>query len=106
MGRPKGAKNKRRFQAELLAQEMDVDPLEILLWIASGDWKSLGLPAESKVSYTNAGIEFEEQYIRIQDRAKAAADACKYLYATKQNVKVSSEEGQSLKVVVEDYTHS
>lgn len=104
MARTKGAKNKRSFQAEWLAQEMDVDPLEILLWIASGNWKALGLPAETKISYTSAGIEFEEHYIRIQDRAKAAGDACKYLYATKQNVAVSTEEGKSFKVVVEDYT--
>jgi hypothetical protein len=103
MARIKGAKNKRSFNAELLAQQMDCDPLEILLWVAQGDWKALGFDAPSKVSYTSAGIEFEEPWIRLQDRVKAAGEACKYLYATKQAVQLSSE-GEGFKIVVEDYT--
>ena len=102
-GRPKGAKGKMTFNAQELAQKMGIDPLEVLLMITAGDWEGLGFSGPSKISYTNAGIEFEEPNIPLQVRQKAASDAAKYLYSTRSAVSLSTE-GEGFKVILEDYT--
>ncbi len=103
-GRPKGAKNRHSFNAEEIANKFDKEPLEILMMIASGDWEGLGFKEKSKISYTNAGIEFEEDHIRLQDRTQAAKEACKYLYSAKQAVALSTGQ-EGIKIIVEDYTN-
>lgn len=103
MGRPKGSKNIRSFNAELLAQELDFDPLEFLLRVAMGDWKSLGFEAKSKISYTNAGVEFDEENIPLKERVAAAREASRYLHSAKQSIALSPGES-GFKIVVEDYS--
>jgi len=102
-GRPKGSKNKHSFNAEEIANKFDVQPLEILMMIATGDWAGLGYAEKSKISFTSAGIEFEEDHIRLQDRTMAAKEASKYLYSQKQAVALSTGE-EGIKIVVEDYS--
>ena len=88
MARTKGAKNKHSFNAELLAQKFDLQPLEILLMIAHGQWEELGCATSYDIS--------------LPDRLRAAEKACAYLYSQKQAVQVAGELG--LKIIVEDYT--
>ena len=105
IGRPKGSKNIRSFHAEELARRLDVDPLEILLRVAAGDWAFFGFENQNKVIIgEKAGIEFsiEEPNIKITDRVQAAKDASKYLYSQKHAVDVVGEVG--IKLIVEDYT--
>lgn len=85
-GRKKGTLNKSTATLVELTQKLNVDPFEILLKFAAEDWKGLGYPARTKISYTNAGIEFEEYIIEPQMRVKAASDACQYLHAKRKAI--------------------
>ena len=57
-GRTKGSKNKVVQLTEDLVTKLNVDPLEVLMFFAKGDWKALGYQAESTTAYTNAGIQY------------------------------------------------
>lgn len=102
-GRKAGSKNKRTLMVEEIAARFDLDPFEVLMMVVAGDWKGLGYDAASKVSYTSAGIEFEEPNIKLSDRVQAAKEASKYLYAQKQSVAVSTGD-TGIKIIVEDYS--
>jgi hypothetical protein len=101
MGRPKGAKNKHTFQVEEIAHKFDVEPFEIMMRIAVGDWKFFGFDGATKITYTMNGIEVEELNIPMKERAQMAKEASKYLYSAKQAIEVTGEMG--IKVIVEDY---
>lgn len=102
-GRKAGSKNKRTIIVEEIAARFDVDPFEVLMMVAAGDWKGLGFDSASKVSYTSAGIEFVEPNIKLSDRVQAAKEASKYLYSQKQSVAVSTGDA-GIKIIVEDYS--
>lgn len=102
-GRKKGSQNKRTFRVEEIAEKFNVDPFEVLMMVAAGDWEALGFESQSKISYTNAGIEFEEPHIKLSDRVQAAKEAARYLYSQKQSVAISTGDG-GIKIIVEDYT--
>lgn len=101
-GRPKGVKNKRSFNAEELAQKMNVCPLEILLMVASGDWKGLGYAEKSKITFTAQGLEIVEDNVPLKERVSAAGHAAKYLYSQKQPINEAGNTG--IKIEVVDYT--
>jgi hypothetical protein len=101
-GKPKGAKNKHSFNAEEIANKFDLEPLEVLMMICAGDWNGLGFNEKTKTSFTNAGIEFEEDHVKLEQRISAAKEASKYLYSAKQAVEVSGNVG--IKVIIEDFT--
>ena len=101
-GRKKGALNKRTQLVEDIAAKFDIDPFEVLMMVAAGDWKGLGYDAKSRISYTSAGIEFEEDVIGLSDRVQAAKEASKYLYSQKKAVELSTNE-TGIRIVVEDY---
>lgn len=79
-GRKKGTPNKDTIPLEQKAQELDVDPFEILLYFAKGDWKSLGYKSATKTMYTNTGEPYEVEIITPEHRIKAAAESAQYLY--------------------------
>lgn len=84
-GRQKGTPNKS-FRAKEVAERLGVDPLEILIRFAAGDWKGLGYDSEvyhyekGDGDGKSIGLGF---VITPQIRSKCAAEACKYLYPTK-----------------------
>lgn len=102
-GRQKGAKNTRTRLVEEIAAKFDIDPFEVLMMVAAGDWKGLGYDSHSKINYSPAGVEFEEPNIKLSDRVTAAKEAAKYLYAAKQSVAISTGD-TGIKIIVEDYT--
>lgn len=102
-GRPKGLKNVRTRIVEEIAAKFDLDPFEVLLMVAVGDWKGLGYAAETRISFAASGIEFEEPVIKLSDRVQAAKEAAKYLYSQKQSVALSTGD-TGIKIIVEDYT--
>lgn len=102
-GRVKGSITKRSFIAEEIASRFDLDPIEVLLMVSSGDWKGLGFDAPAKISYTSAGIEFEEPNIKLSDRVQAAKEVAKYLYPQRQSVALSSPDDSSIKIEIVDY---
>lgn len=84
-GRPKGALNRSKSGPQELAKKLKVDPLEILLLMSAGKWKELGFETEQVAVYTKDCSNMEYR-IPIAVRAKAAGDACKYLYAQLRNI--------------------
>jgi len=78
-GRAKGTGNKATSPVKQKAEELGIDPFEVLLYFAAGDWKSLGYKAET---YTVHSKDYSNEFLSIEPstRAKAASDACQYLY--------------------------
>ncbi len=103
MPRPKGSKNRRTRLVEEIADRFDIDPFEVLMMIAAGDWKGLGYETKSKITYTAQGIEVEEENVPLAQRCQAAKEAAKYLYAQKQSVSLSTGDS-GVEIIVKDYT--
>lgn len=79
-GRKKGVKNRNSIPLEEKARELHVDPFEILLLFAKGDWKSLGYSSGTESRFSPSGDEYEVDIITAELRLKAAAEASQYLY--------------------------
>lgn len=88
-GRKRGQPNKASLPLLEKARELGIDPFEILLKFAAEDWKGLGYPARTKISYTSAGIEFEEFIIKPELRGKCAAEACQYIHAKRKSIETT-----------------
>lgn len=102
-GRKKGTPNKKTQTAMELAEKVGVDPLEILLMFAKGDWEGLGYDAKYNVKkdqYT--GEEVFTDKITPDVRMNAAKEASKYIYPQRKALE-GSLEGNALKIVIEDY---
>jgi len=87
-GRPKGSKNKHNKNVDEIAARYNLQPFEVLMMVAAGDWKGLGYDAPTRTSFAASGIEFEEPVIKISDRIHAAKEASKYLYSAKQAISI------------------
>lgn len=101
-GRQSGTPNKRTLKVEEIASQFDIDPFEVLMMIAAGDWKGLGFDERSKTTFSPQGIEIEEDNVPLSQRCQAAKEAAKYLYSQRQSVAISTGE-TGIKIIVEDY---
>jgi len=78
-GRPRGARNKDTLEAEALAQKLGIDPFEVLLRFAAGDWKGLGYKEEMRaVAHSEEGTVYDYT-IPTPVRAKCAEKATEFL---------------------------
>lgn len=84
-GRKKGTPNKNTIPADELADRLGINPYEVLLRYAAGDAKALGLKS------VESGV-----------RAKAAAEATKYLHSQRRSMDIGIKE--PIRVIIEDYT--
>lgn len=91
-GRPVGAKNKRTLRVEEIAGRYALDPFEVLMMIAVGDWEGLGYETKTKKVYTAEGRVNEEENVPLAQRCVAAREATKYLYPTKHRVEITKEQ--------------
>jgi len=78
-GRPKGARNKRSLQVEIIAQKF-TDPFKLLMLFAEGDWKALGYDSEVYVKEDAKGSTTIGYTITPEMRLAATKEACQYLY--------------------------
>lgn len=102
-GRKKGTPNKDSLPLEQKAKELGIDPFEILLRFAAGDWEGLGYDNECYIS-ENAGGSTKIGYtIPPELRSKAAAEASQYLYPKKKALEIASGT-DGIKIVIEDYS--
>lgn len=101
-GRPPGSKNIKTFNVEEIASRFELEPIEVLMMIANGDWHGLGYSAPTKITFTPQGLEVEEEHVNIAERSKAAVAAARYLYSPKQAVDPKTGD-TAIKVVIEDY---
>lgn len=90
-GRAKGTPNADSLPLEAKAKELGIDPFEVLLLFAAGDWKQLGYEAESAPSSFSEHGTVYKYTIDPSVRSKAAAEACSYLYAKRKALEVTSE---------------
>ncbi len=74
-GRKAGTPNKKTQSLEDKAREMEVDPFEILLRVAKGDWRGLG---------------YKENVISLETRLKAASEACTYLFPKRKAIQITA----------------
>ena len=100
-GRKKGTKNKFTFNAEMLARDLGIDPLEICIHIAAGNWEEAGFKEEFIFVEKPDGAVTARPCIMPEMRLAAAKEAARYMYSTKQAVQLSGEVG--IKVIIEDY---
>jgi hypothetical protein len=90
MARRKGSRNRNSAPVLAKAQELGIDPWEILLYFAAGDWKALGYEAE-KIQHINQYGVKEEYTIDPAVRAKCAAEASQYLYPKRRALEIKEE---------------
>lgn len=106
-GRPKGALNKDHRKIYEIAEKLQIDPFEILLLFAAGDWKRLGYRSETMEKISKDCISWEYT-VGPAVRMKAASEACQYFYPKKAAIqhKLENAEGEEVgfKVIVLDYT--
>jgi hypothetical protein len=110
-GRKKGTPNKPTATLLEKTRELGIDPFEILLRFAAEDWKGLGYDSRTTISYTSAGIEFEEYVIKPELRGKCASEACQYIHAKRKAIEqtidpalvetIKSLEGKSEKELLD-----
>lgn len=95
-GRKSGTPNRRTQEAIELSEKLNVDPLEILLLIAKGDWEALGYenPQTSKLS--KSGDEVWCDRIELDHRLAAAKESCKYIYPARKAVELKDQNGDKI----------
>jgi hypothetical protein len=84
-GRRKGTPNRNVLPLIEKAQKLGIDPFEILLLFANGDAESLGYPACKIPNSSDRGLG-EANCISIDQRLKAASEACQYLYPKRKAI--------------------
>jgi len=78
-GRQKGTVNKKTEELMDISKRLKVNPFEILLLFAKGDWKALGYKAETVTKYYGETSN-EEYVISPELRSQSAGKAVEYLY--------------------------
>lgn len=79
-GRKKGSKNKQNSPAAERANELGVDPFEMLLLFASNNFEALGYATQ----------------IPMDMRLSAIKEACSYILPKKRSVEVVQDNGEAL----------
>src|ERR1700690_2536344 len=102
-GRPKGSITKNLSTVEYLACKLGIDPMEIVMKFAAGDWKGLGFEADRYEIETPSGNVKQVFVITPNMRLDAAKEASKYIHSQKKAVEISSPEGEGFKIIVTDY---
>jgi hypothetical protein len=94
-GRSKGTPNKKTFDAQALAERMGIDPLELLLNFAMGDWKALGYDSSIQTKLVGE-TAISEDTIPVSIRAQAAKEAAQYLYPKRKAIEHTGKDGTDL----------
>lgn len=97
-GRKKGSPNKRTRELIERADAIGVDPFEILLRFAKGDWKGLGYESETMTKIAAGGVKVEIERIDPELRMKAAAEAAQYLYPKRKAIELKSDQESPIEV--------
>lgn len=84
-GRRPGSLNKKNQDLIDKAKALGVDPFQILLYFAEGNWKKLGYDSEYDDKVSN-GMPYQVRVISPDARARAAAEAAQYLYPKRKAI--------------------
>lgn len=92
MSRTKGSRDRKMIDAQAKAEELGIDPFEILLLYAAGKWKELGYESQTKTIKTKSGSTYESDIIGPELRMNAARDATNYIFAKKKAIEFDIKE--------------
>lgn len=90
-GRKPGTPNKVTQTARDKAEELGVDPYEVLLLFAKGDWQALGYQVGEKKVYKD-GIYTTIETITPEMRLHAAKEAVQYILPKKKSLDITTEK--------------
>lgn len=98
-GRRAGTPNRATQTLQEIADSLGVNPFQILLYFAKGDYEALGLMKPSQKLYDENGEELniEIPQISLELRQKSAKDACEYLYPKRKSIEVKDDTGKEEK---------
>jgi hypothetical protein len=86
-GKPKGAISTLTRRARELSEKLNIDPIEVLLYFAAGDWKALGYRDQYEVKGSDkSGGHIFSLTIDPNTRCRAAAEAAQYIYPKLKSV--------------------
>ena len=94
-GRKKGVPNKKTFDAQVLAERLGVDPLEVLLHAASNNYQALGYDSEIRTKLVGENA-ITEDTIPINTRVQAAKEAAQYLYPKRKAIELKGDDGENI----------
>lgn len=89
-GRPKGSPNKKAVMLSERAKALGVDPFDILLYFAKGDWSKLGYESGTRLMSAGMGHTFEVETIPPDLRVSAAKDACQYIHPKRKALEIEN----------------
>ena len=95
-GRKKNTPNKRTQTLIERAEKLGIDPFEILLHFAEGDWEALGYKSETKLISAGMGQTLYVDTIAVEDRIQAAKEVCQYLYPKRKAIEHTGKDGEDL----------
>jgi hypothetical protein len=96
-GRKPGTPNKKTQELRDLADKLGVNPFEILLHFAKGNWEALGYEGPTVTKVTQGGVVVEDR-ISPELRSSSAREACKYLFPQLKAVEHSGPNGGPMEV--------
>lgn len=106
-GRVKGTPNKRtlatRIDAHGVAETLNCNPFEVILYFVQGNWRALGYEAPTKTLYTADGNPYEVDVITPEMRLSAAKEATQYLIPKKKALEISGELNLELARKAEEF---
>jgi hypothetical protein len=102
-GRQKGTLNKFTWNVQQMAEDLGVNPFEIMLKIAANDWRGLGYENEFTFVATASGDVKSMPYITLKDRLEASSKLAPFIAPTKKAVEVSTDGEKGFRVIIEDY---
>ena len=99
-GRSKGTPNKKTQALMDKAEELGVNPFEVVLLYAKRDWAALGFESATVTRCAKGGETFEEDRITAKMQLDAASEACQYLYPKRKAIEHSTDEQSPLEMRV------
>lgn len=85
-GRPKGISNKKTLEAQAIADRLGIDPFEIILKFAAGDWQGLGYESKTTTRTTDKGSVITEDVISPELQSTSAGKAIEFLYPKRKAI--------------------
>jgi hypothetical protein len=99
-GRQKGSLNKKTEHIFALCEKHNFDPIETLIFFATGDWQALGLDSQYTEKQGFQGAIVRELTISTLIMKDAAKDLIQFMYPKRKSVEHIDANGNPQKPIV------